>query len=183
MKYIIYFLLFFLTLADGYAGQDHLKTISDFASSAKIKYDRGSPEIPKAVSRSLEKLRIQNRTDHIPFLVEYGLRVHLQFLEKSGIARELSINKNTMNTELFRLLKIQKFTTAHEGGWLNRQFTSEFDWRSYSSYQVYVWLLEAEFLTYNAWPNAARIHKLMKSIHNTGRYGLGGNGTCHYGCL
>ena len=158
-----------------------MRVIERFATSATVKHGRESPDTPQRVADALQELQTENRHDHRPFLVEYGLRLHVQFLQQSGLSRELSISENPLNAALVSELHMEMFATDHEGGWLKRQFYGEFTWRSYSSYQVYVWVLEANEITFD-WPNAERIQHLMKSIQQTGIHGLGGNGECHCGC-
>ncbi len=178
---IVLLIVVMMTSVQAYADQDPVKVIENFVISATSKNERETPDIPPEVTQVLHELNTKNRHDHLPFLVEYGLRLHLQFLQQSGLSRELPIEHNSMNAALVQELHLKKFTTAHEGGWLNRQFDGEFTWQSYSSYQVYVWMLETNEATLD-WANVDRIHDLMEAIQQTGIHGLGGNGTCHYGC-
>ena len=140
-----------------------------------------TPAIPTDVADLLKKHADANSTDHLPYLVEYGLRIHWKLLQQTGMARELPVQENLAISELVRLAGIAKYRTAHEAGWLDRQFYGPFADEGWSSYQVYVWVKEHDSLVADL-PNAARIAETLKMIDTSARNGLGGDGRCHYGC-
>lgn len=140
-----------------------------------------TPPDPEVVA-FLRGYRREGRKDHLFFLVEYGLKLHWINLEHTGLARELPTKTNLMISELVRLAGIPKFRTAHEGGWLNRQFDGQFDLTGWSSYQVYIWLKEKNFGEWMDYPDAERIASLLHLIDSSGMSGVGGAGVCHYGC-
>jgi len=137
---------------------------------------------PAEVVELLESKRATGQTDHLAFLLEYGLRVHQKCLEYTGLARALPLEENMMLAELVRLAEIPKYTNAHEAGWLNNQFDDHFCWTGYSSYQIYIWAKEniRDVLSY---PNWRRIAEIMDAIDKSGRNGVGGGMVCHYGCV
>lgn len=130
----------------------------------------------------LEEKKQRGETDHIPLLVEYGLRVHWKCLKQTQLARELPTDSNLALAELVRLAQIAKYTTAHEGGWLDRQFDGYFNRTGWSSYQVYIWVQE-HFSGVCDYPNSDRICELIRRIEKSGMSGVGGLGVCHYGCM
>ena len=163
-----------------------LKELECFAMEMPvIPNGRAPAAVPEEIHRILEKLRDHNRTDHLPYLLEYGLNLYLRNLTYSRLARVLPVDKNLMLSELIRLTKIPKYKTAHEAGWLSRQFSSSFEdingATGYSSYQIYVWYLENWFLVYDM-PNIERLCDIQKQIEKTGMQGVGGGLVCHYGC-
>ena len=158
-------------------------TVERFAIDAPYAKGARKPGAPTdAVNEALQKLRDANRTDHLPFLIEYGLRVYLKNLTESRLARELPVKENLMLAELVRIAKIPKYTTAHEAGWLNRQFHAKFRGSGRSSYQVYLWMRERGFPVWSKWPNADRVNRLLKRIGATGMATIGGGDVCHYAC-
>lgn len=143
--------------------------------------------IPADVITILKEDKEKGNTDHVPFLVEYGLRTHWNCLKQTGLARELPVESNMMLAELVRMTNIPKYTTAHEAGWLNRQFHLDLDKPAFhrsgwSSYQIYIWVKE-NFPTISGYPNSRRIGNLLKRIDQSGRSAVGGSGVCHYGCI
>jgi len=147
---------------------------------------RAPADVPEEINHILEKLRDQNRTDHLPYLLEYGLNLYLKNLTLSRLARVLPVDKNLMLSELIRLTKIPKYKTAHEAGWLNNQFYGSFEdtyvATGYSSYQIYIWYLENWSSILNM-PNIDRLSNIQKQIPKTGMHGVGGGHVCHYHCL
>lgn len=140
-----------------------------------------SPAVPAETTGLLNRLKAAGRTDHLPYLAEYGLRLHLSLLKKTGLARELPVQDNLALAELVRLAKIEQYTSAHEAGWLNRQFDGVFTGKGWSSYQVYIWCKENWSSLQDA-PNIARLAALLGQIDATGASGVGGKGNCHYNC-
>lgn len=149
--------------------------------------ERACPLAPPAeVIAILEAKKAEGMADHFGYLLEYGLRVHLGYLVHTGLARELPLDSNRMLAEWVRLAEIQKYTTAHEAGWLNSQFYDPFTQTGYSSYQIYIWAKEHwdQILSDNKrFPNRQRIIEVLKAIDTSSRNGLGGDGLCHYHCL
>ncbi len=149
--------------------------------------ERPHPQAPPAeVVAFLESKKSRGETDHFGLLLEYGLRVHWRYLEHTALSREIPVESNTLLAELVRLAEIPKYMTAHEGGWLNRQFLGEFDQTGWSSYQTYVWAKEhvPDFLSDDKrFPNWDRIGKLLHTIDGSSLNGIGGKGVCHYGCV
>jgi hypothetical protein len=147
---------------------------------------RAPADVPEEINRILVKLRDQNKTDHLPYLLEYGLNLYLKNLKLSGLARILPVDKNLMLSELIRLTKIPKYKTAHEAGWLNRQFYGSFEDTflavGHSSYQVYIWYLE-NWPSIHDMPNIKRLCDIQEQIEETGMQGVGGGLVCHYHCL
>ncbi len=142
--------------------------------------------VPEEINRVLEKLREENRTEHLPYVLEYGLNLYLKHLTCSQLARVLPIDENPMLSELIRLTKIPKYKTAHEAGWLNRQVHDSIEdingATGYSSYQIYIWYLE-NWYSVTDMPNVERLCDIQKRIEKTGMQGVGGGGqVCHYGC-
>lgn len=142
--------------------------------------------VPEEINRILEKLRQENRTEHLPYVLEYGLNLHLKNLARSQLARILPVDENLMLSELIRLTKIPKYKTAHEAGWLNRQVHDSIEdingATGYSSYQIYIWYIE-NWLSIQDMPNIERLCDIQKRIEKTGMQGVGGGGlVCHYGC-
>ena len=134
----------------------------------------------------LKNKRKKGETDHLGLLVEYGLRVHWHYLKHTKLARELPVESDAMLSELIRIAEIPKYTTAHEAGWLNRQFYGPFNRTGWSSYQIYVWVKEhiSTILSDDKrFPNWKRICELMETIDNSNLNGIGGGGVCHYGCI
>ena len=139
-------------------------------------------KVPQEIAKIIEDYKSQGRTDHLCYLVEYGLNVYLKNLKKSHLARELPVEENPLLAELVRMTEIQKYKTAHEAGWLNNQFYGEFKGTGYSSYQVYIWFLE-NYSYVSKFPNSDRIGVIDKKITETGKQGVGGGRVCHYGCI
>jgi hypothetical protein len=137
---------------------------------------------PARIQDILRRFREALRTDHLPLLLEYGLKHHWMNLEFTGVGRELDVEHNEMLAELVRLLEIPKYMTAHEAGWLNSQFYGEFSSSGWSSYQVYVETNERGSGWWSELPNAQRIGSLMSQIRHSGKSDVGGYGVCHYGC-
>lgn len=163
-----------------------IKTIRRFAVETPVtRYGRQPTPIPEEINRILKELRERGRTDHLPYLLEYGLNLYLKNLTLSKLARVLPVNENLMLSELIRLTKIPKYKTAHEAGWLNRQFHDSFQdthvATGYSSYQVYIWYLE-NWISALDMPNIERLCDIQKKIRKTGMHGVGGGQVCHYGC-
>ena len=160
--------------------------IEHYVTSVTVIFSEGQtvPPIPASVSNALINLQAETNSLLQPLLLEYGLRLHLQFLEKSGMARKLPVKSDALLKALVSSLRLQPYRTAHEAGWLDRQFDYHFiaSGRDYSSYQVYLWILERNEATLE-WPNPTRIRQLMESIRKTGSQGVGGRGNCHYGCI
>lgn len=139
-------------------------------------------KVPENVNRILIELRSEGRTDHFPYLLEYGLNIYLKNLKLSKLARELPVKENLPLSELTRIAKIAKYATAHEAGWLNNQFMGSFEQTGYSSYQIYIWYLE-HFGSVCNYPNMDRLSEIDKQITATGSQGLGGGRVCHYECM
>lgn len=147
-----------------------------------------SPEkVPPEIAKIVEDYKSQGRTNHLCYLIEYGLNVYLKNLEQSQLARELPVEENPLLAELVRMTKIQKYKTAHEAGWLNNQFYGKFERTGYSSYQIYIWCLERDLFAGHSHvskcPNFERICEIDKKITKTGKQAVGGGRVCHYGCL
>lgn len=142
---------------------------------------RGVEKVPENVNRILVELRTEGRTDHFPYLLEYGLNIYLKNLKLSKLARELPVAENLALSELIRMAKISKYATAHEAGWLNRQFMGSFEQTGYSSYQIYVWYMEHCGFVWG-YPNGDRFLEIDKQITATGFQGVGGGRVCHYHC-
>lgn len=134
------------------------------------------------ISEILTQFRMAARTNHLPLLLEYGLKHHSMNLEFTGIGRELDVEHNSMLAELVRLLAIPRYKTAHEAGWLNSQFHGEFSGTGWSSYQIYVAANERGHGWWGYLPNADRLESLMTKIRLSGKANVGGYGVCHYGC-
>lgn len=133
----------------------------------------------EAIAGSLEGLRWAGWKDHLRFLVEYGLRIHVRNLEQTRLARRLPVTRDPALSELVRLAKIPPFRTAHEAGWLSSQFY-EPPHQGWSSYQVYLWAKERH--VFDDWPNEGRIQALLKLIDASPAAKVGGDNVCHYGC-
>jgi hypothetical protein len=160
--------------------------LEHFAKETQVtRYGRQPTPIPEEINRILREFREQGRTEHLPYLLEYGLNLYLKNLTLSKLARVLPIDKNLMLSELIRLAKISKYKTAHEAGWLNRQFHGSFqdinEATGYSSYQIYIWCLE-NWISVLGMPNIDRLCDIQKKIEKTGMHGVGGGKVCHYGC-
>jgi len=168
------------------AAQTVSAKLIDFCMKAPMKEGEGAGRSPKKVPREIAKIiedyKSQGRTDHLCYLIEYGLNVYLKNLEQSHLARELPVEENPLLAELVRMIKIQKYKTAHEAGWLNNQFYGAFEKTGYSSYQVYIWFLE-HFSYVPGFPNSDRIVEIDIKITGTGKQAIGGGRVCHYGCL
>lgn len=142
------------------------------------------PPTEEVVALLLEK-RAKGQTDHLVPLVEYGLRIHWNYLKHSQLARELPLQENMMLAELVRIAKMPRYTTAHEAGWLNRQFDGHFEGTGWSSYQIYIWAKENDriYLRGGDQRKSKRsIGELLKVIDRSAMNGVGGGGVCHYGC-
>jgi hypothetical protein len=168
------------------AAQFGLKKLERFAMEAMVIPNGWAPEaVPEEINRILVKLRDHNRTEHLPYLLEYGLNLYLKNLTLSHLARVLPVDDNLMLSELVRLTKIPKYSMAYEAGWLNRQFYGSFkdidDATGYSSYQIYIWYLE-NWSSVLDMPNFDRLCDIQKQIEKTGMQGVGGGLVCHYGC-
>jgi hypothetical protein len=168
----------------GYGPIEALAVAAPFVTR---RVDRAYPVRPPAeVTGLLETKKRDGQTDHLGYLVEYGLRVHLGYLEHTELARELPLESNLMLAELVRVTELAKYSSAHEAGWLNDQFYGEFDRTGYSSYQIYIWAKEHRgdiALEEERFPNARRINRVLEAIDNSSRNGVGGDGVCHYWCL
>lgn len=127
---------------------------------------------PPELVAILDGFRAGERTDHLPLLVEYGLRLHLCDLQNSGLARYLP--DDPMIRELIRLCGLQELRTAADGGWLESQFY-RFTPGGRSTFQIYE-------LARSRFAHVPRILQLLRMIESTGRSGIGGDGRCHYGC-
>lgn len=163
-----------------------LNELERFAMEAPvIPFGYAPAAVPEEINRILEKLRKENRTEHLPYVLEYGLNLHLKNLTRSQLARILPVNDNLMLSELIRLTNIPKYKSAHEAGWLNRQFYGSFEdingATGYSSYQIYIWYLE-NWYSVSDMPNIERLYDIQKRIEKTGMQGVGGGQVCHYGC-
>jgi len=166
--------------------RDNLKKLEHFAMEAPTVANGFAPgPVPEGINHILEKLREEDSTEHLPYLIEYGLNLYLKNLTRSQLARILPVNENLMLSELIRLTQIPKYKTAHEAGWLNRQFYGSFEGidgaTGYSSYQIYIWYLENWSLVLDM-PNIDRLCDIQKQIEKTGMQGVGGGLVCHYGC-
>lgn len=178
-------------LSDHLSGQEYedFRKVKKFAMEAPVVPNGFAPApVPEDINRILKELRKQHRTDHLPFLLEYGLNLYLKNLTLSNLARVLPVNENLMLSELVRLAKIPKYKTYHEAGWLNRQFYKSGDITErpygetgYSSYQIYIWYLE-NWRSIQDMPNIERLIDIQKQIEKTGMNGVGGGLPCHYGC-
>ncbi len=170
---------------------EDFKKLKKFAMETPLvsELGRAPAPVPEHINRILRNLREQGRTDHLLYLLEYGLNLYLKNLTLSRLARVLPVKENLMLAELIRLTKISKYKTAHEAGWLNRQFDGRFedpnyrpsDETGYSSYQVYIWYLENWHLVLDM-PNTERLFEIQEQIEKTGMCGVGGGLPCHYGC-
>lgn len=141
---------------------------------------------PSEVIARLEAKKAEGATDHFGYLLEYGLRVHLGYLVHTKLARELPLDSNLMLAELVRLAGIDMYATAHEAGWLNKQFQGPFVQTGYSSYQIHIWAKEhwPEIMSDDKrFPNRQRIVAVLDAIDTSSRNGVGGGNPCHYGCL
>jgi hypothetical protein len=149
--------------------------------------ERAYPVPPPAeVTVLLEARKAQERTDHLGFLLEYGLRVHLGYLVHTRLSQELPLDTNPMLAELVRLTGIAPYANAHEAGWLNDQFHGEFTRTGYSSYQIYLWAKEhrGDILTDGErFSNGERIDQVLQAIDKSSLQGVGGGNVCHYDCL
>jgi len=152
-----------------------------------IRSERDYPApVPDEVISILKQKKERGETDHFCLLVEYGLRVHWRYLTHTRLSRELPLESDMMLAELVRIAKIPQYTTAYEGGWLNRQFDGNFEGTGWSSYQIYVWVKENPITIYSdekAFPNLKRIGDLLETIEKSDLNGLGGRDVCHYGCI
>jgi hypothetical protein len=163
-----------------------LKNIKKFAMQTPVtRFGRQPVPVPEQINRILTELREQHRTDHLPYLLEYGLNLFLKNLTLSRLARVLPVNENLILSELIRLTNIPKYETAHEAGWLNSQFYGPFQDTNvatgYSSYQIYIWYLE-NWSSVLDMPNIERLRDIQKKIEKTGMHGVGGGKVCHYHC-
>jgi len=163
-----------------------IKKLEYFAIECPIIENGRAPEpVPAQINRILKEFREQGRTDHLPYLFEYGLNLYWRNLIHSRLARILPVNENLMLSELVHLAKIPKYRTAHEAGWLNNQFYGSFrdinEATGYSSYQIYIWYLE-NWSSVSDMPNIERLCDIQKQIEKTGMHGVGGGQVCHYGC-
>jgi len=175
-----------LNLRIGLKGTSDLEKIECFARLAPVNSSgRAASSAPEEISAVLRRFRADGRRDHLPYLLEYGLNLHLKHVKTSKLARVLPIDENLMVAELVRLTEIPKYKTAHEAGWLDRQFVGGFEKSSmttgYSSYQIYLWYLE-NWSDVMAMPNSNRLVHIQKQIEQTGMHGVGGGLVCHYGC-
>lgn len=162
-----------------------------------------TPVLPKPNKQSiamLHKKKEQGEMDHLHLLVEYGLLIHWHNLQWTQLSRVLPVKDNLLLAELIRILNIPECQTAHECGWLNRQFYGNYDEKTdeytpfdgnftqpigWSSYQVYLWVKEhtPDILSDGStYPNWERIGELIKKIDNSPLNGVGGADVCHYGC-
>lgn len=172
------------------AQAEDFKKLKEFTMEAPVtQWGRAPKPVPEQINRILRRLREETRTYHLPYLLEYGLNLYLKNLTLSKLARVLPVEENLMLSELIRLTKIPKYKTAHEAGWLNRQFDGRFedpnyrphDETGYSSYQIYIWYLE-NWSSVLDMPNTERLFEIQEQIEKTGMYGVGGGLPCHYGC-
>jgi len=175
-----------LNLRIGSKGTCDLEKIECFARLAPVdRSGREASSVPEEINALLKQFKADARTDHLPYLVEYGLNINLKHLKRSKLARILPVDENLMVAELLRLTEIPKYKTAHEAGWLNRQFMGALEKSrvstGYSSYQVYLWYIE-HWQDAMAMPNANRLIAIQKQIEETGMQGIGGGFVCHYGC-
>jgi len=168
---------------------EDLTKIERFAIRNPTTRDGQAPEpVPEKIEHILKKLRDQGRTEHLPYLLEYGLNLYLKNLTHSQLARVLPVNENLMLSELIRLAKIPEYETFHEAGWLNSQFHKlgditerPYGETGYSSYQIYIWYLE-NWRSIRDMPNIERLCDIQKKIEKTGMNSVGGGKVCHYGC-
>ena len=163
-----------------------IKKLEYFAMECPIIENGRAPElVPAQINRLLKEFREQGKTDHLPYLLEYGFNLYWKNLIHSRLARVLPVDENLILSELIRLTKIPKYKTAHEAGWLNRQFHGSFQGingaTGYSSYQIYIWYLENWFSVLDM-PNIERLCDIQTQIEKTGMHGIGGGKVCHYGC-
>jgi hypothetical protein len=172
------------------AAESFMKELERFAMEAPIdRPGRAPAAIPVHIDHILRRFRDEGRTDHLPYLLEYGLNIYLKNLAMSKLARVMPVDDNVMLAELVRLTGIDKYKSFHEAGWLGRQFHRSVDGgrcgppdeSGYSSYQIYVWYLENWSSLLNR-PNIDRLCDLQKQIEDTGMHGVGGGRVCHYGC-
>ncbi len=160
-----------------------LDALAHFARECPYKKNAWQPEPPpEKIDQILRQFQNEGRRDHFPFLLEYGLRVYWKNLQNTRLARELPVEKNLMLSELVRLAEIPKYTTAHEAGWLNRQFQSKFDRSGYSSYQIYIWIKEQHYFKRQDYPNIDRLSQLEQVIDSSDLNAVGGSEVCHYFC-
>ncbi len=141
---------------------------------------------PPEVVALLEAKKAEGVDDHFGALLEYGLRVHLGYLEHTKLSRELPLDSNLMLAELVRLAEIPEYTGAHEAGWLNSQFLGEFSRTGHSSYQIYLWAKEhrADILSDDErFPNRERIGEILNLVDSSSLNGVGGGEVCHYHCV
>jgi hypothetical protein len=164
-----------LAVLDAWASQTPAWTGSRAPSAGAV------PPVPPAVEQALRDFRLAGTQDHLPYLVEYGLRVHLEMLRQTRLARELPVAENPALGDLVRLAAIPAYTTAHEAGWLNRQFYGPFHQTGWSSYQIYLWAKEAGGVLLD-FPNSERLAEVLRRIDASGLGGVGGGGGCHYDC-
>ncbi len=162
------------------ASPSDLGRLEHFAMAAPVE---GSGRVPAAVPQDVDVILIRFReeggTDHLPYLLEYGLNIYLKNLAMSKLARVMPLDDNVMLAELVRLTAIDKYKSFHETGWLERQFHRSVDGgrcgppdeSGYSSYQVYVWYLENWSSLLN-WPNIDRLCGLQKKIEDTRMHGV-----------
>ena len=161
--------------------------IEDLATKAPFKTNTESPQpmsISKEVISILESKKRKGDTNHLCFLIEYGLRVHWHYLKYTGLARELPLDTNLMLAELIRITAIPKYKTAHQAGWLNNQFYGEFNQTGWSSYQIYLYVKENAkgiFSDDKQFPNWQRRGDLVRIIDESSLNGVGGNGSNYYG--
>lgn len=137
---------------------------------------------PPAIREMLDRFAQMGRDDHLPLLAEYGLKHQLLNLQRTGMGRDLDVEKNPMLSELVRLLKLPQFHSAHEAGWLDSQFYGPFEGFGWSSYQIYVEFRERGASLFENSHRAAAIESLMEQIRTSGRADVGGFGVCHYAC-
>jgi hypothetical protein len=166
---------------------DPIEALAVEAPFVTRKVQRAYPVPPPAdVVARLTSMRAAARTEHLGFLLEYGLRVHQKYLEHTRLSRELPLGENMMLAELVRLIELPEYANAHEAGWLNSQFYDEFTRTGYSSYQIYVWTKEhiSDVLSDGQrYPNWRRIGEIMEAIDNSAYNAVGGGMVCHYHCL
>lgn len=168
---------------------EEIRRLERFAMEAPVVPNGFAPApILEQINHILREFQEQDRTDHLPYLLEYGLNLYLKNLSLTRLARVLPVDENLMLSELIRLAKIPKYKTFHEAGWLNRQFRESGDITErpygetgYSSYQIYIWYLE-NWSSIRDMPNIERLCDIQIQIEKTGMHGVGGGQVCHYGC-
>lgn len=175
-----------LELRIGLKGTSDLEKIECLVRLAPVdRSGRAASSVPEEINAVLRRFRTDEQRDHLPYLLEYGLNLHLKHLQTSKLARVLPVDENLMLAELVRLTEMPKYKTAHEAGWLDRQFLGGFEksrmTAAYSSYQIYLWYLE-NWEDVMAMPNTDRLVHIQKQIEQTGMHGVGGGFVCHYGC-